>query len=194
MTSMDRWAVMLSVAKRIRPAFIGIVALLCANAALIALGWLAVLEAPAVDVPIAKTAWTPPSLDLPTVATDRAGAAEPDDPVLARPIFFPARKPFEPPPVSEAVEPPKPPPPDPVFVVDGIILAAGIRKVHARRPQEADGQWYKMGEIIDGWKIIQIDPLGIILEQADRKFTARLYESDSSAFQTVRRHSRRAAQ
>jgi hypothetical protein len=191
---MDRLAAMLSVVKGATVAIIGIAALLCANAALIALGWLAASEAPLSFDPVAESSWTAPDLDTPPTAMEHARVPEQDDPVLARPIFFPTRKPFVPPPVSEVSAPPKPPPPDPVFVVDGIMLTGGARKVHLRQPQETDGQWYKTGQVIHDWTIVQIDAAGIVLEQADRRFAMRLYLSDSGSFRTVRRSSRRTAQ
>ena len=190
---MDRLAVMRSVAKRVPPVIAGIAVLLCTDAALVGLGWLAASEAPLSADPIAASNWTLPELDTPPTATEGTPAAEQDDPVLARPIFFASRKPFEPPPVSDAKPPPapKPPPPDPVFVVDGIMLTSGTRKAHLRQPQEADGRWYKMGQVIDDWTIVQIDAAGIVLEQADRRFAMGLYSSDSGAFRAVRRSARR---
>jgi hypothetical protein len=194
---MARLAVMLPVAKGVPPAIIGIAALLGADAALLGLGWHVASEAPLSVDPVAESRWAPPDLDPRPAAMGPARALEPDDPVLARPIFFPARKPFEPPPVSEATPPPappRPPPPDPVFVADGIMLTGSARKAHLRQPQEIDGQWYTMGQVIDGWTIVQIDAGGIVLEQADRKFEMGLYSDASSAFRKVRRSSRRAAQ
>jgi hypothetical protein len=86
---------------------------------------------------------------------------------------------------------PKPPPPDPAFLVDGIMLTGATRKAHLRQPQETDGQWYKMGQVIDDWMIVQIDAAGIVVEQADRRFAMGLYASDSAAFGTVSRPYRR---
>jgi hypothetical protein len=187
---MDRLAVMRSVAKRVP--IVGIAVLLCTDAALVGLGWLAASEAPLSADPITASNWTLPELDTPPTATEGTPAAEQDDPVLARPIFFASRKPFEPPPVSDTKPPaPKPPPPDPVFVVDGIMLTSGTSKAHLRQPQEADGQWYKIGQVIDDWTIVQIDAAGIVLEQADRRFAMGLYSSDSGAFRAVRRSARR---
>jgi hypothetical protein len=190
---------MRSVAKRFPPAVVGVAVLLCTDAALVALGWL-VASAPPLNVDhIAESKesnWTSPQLDTPPVAREHARVADQDDPVLARPIFFSSRKPFEPPPVSEVSPPPapKPPPPDPVFVVDGIMLTAGGRKAHLRQPRESDGRWYKMGEVIDDWTIVQIDAAGIVLEQADRRYAMGLYSSLSGAFRTARWPSRRTRQ
>lgn len=186
---MDRFTVMLSVVKRVRPAIIRIAVLFCLDASLIALGWIAASEAPLGVDPIAERSWASPDLDTPPSATGHARAPEQYDPVLARPIFFPSRKPFEPPPAQAATPPPaapKPPPPDPGFVVDGIMLTSGARKAHLRQPQEIDGRWHETGQVIDGWTIMEIDAAGIVLEQADRRFAIRLYSSDSSAFRVER--------
>ena len=184
---------MRSAAKRVPPVIAGIAVLLCTDAALVGLGWLAASEAPLSVDRIAASDWTLPELDAPSTATKHAPTVERDDPVLARPIFFASRKPFEPPPVSDTKPPPapKPPPPDPVFVVDGIMLTSSTRKAHLRQPQETDGQWYKMGQVIDDWTIVQIDAAGIVLEQADRRFAMGLYSSDSGVFRAVRRSVRR---
>jgi hypothetical protein len=66
----------------------GIAALLCLDAALVALGWLAASESPLNVDPIVETNWTSPALDTPPAASEYARIADQDDPVLARPIFF----------------------------------------------------------------------------------------------------------
>jgi hypothetical protein len=183
---------MLSVVRGGALAIIGIAALLCANAGLVALGWRTVLAPLEVDG-TEEGGRTLPDVEPLRIATRHARATEQDDPVLARPIFFASRKPFEPPPVSEATmppPPPKPPPPDPVFVVDGIILTGGLRKAHIRQPHEVDGQWYEMGRIIDGWAIVQIDQTGVVLSQEGQIFAMHLYSSDTGAFRIVRQSSR----
>lgn len=186
---------MLSLVKRVPPAIVGIAVLLCLDAALIAFGWIAVSEVPLSVDPIAGSGWTSPDLATPPSAAGHARAPELNDPVLARPIFFPSRKPFEP---AQAATPPpaapRPPPPDPVFVVDGIMLTGGARKAHLRQPRETDGRWHQMGQVIDGWTIVQIDTAGIVVEQADRRLAIRLYSSDSGAFRMVRQSSPRTAQ
>jgi hypothetical protein len=187
---MDRLVAMRSVVKRVPPVIVGIAVLLCIDAALVALGWLAASEPPLSVDPIAESNWASPVLDTPPAATERARAVEQDDPVLARPIFFASRRPFEPPQEVNPPPAPKPPPPDPVFVVDGIMLTGGARKAHLRQPQETDGRWYEMGQVIDDWKIVQIDAAGIVLEQAERRFAMGLYSSHSAAFRTVGRSSR----
>ena len=188
---MDRYAVMLLFVKRVPPAIIGIAALFCLDAALITFGWIAASEVPVIVDPVAEGSWTSPDLDTPPATTEHARAPEQNDPVLARPIFFASRKPFEPPPPAAAA---KPPPPDPTFVVDGIMLTGGARKAHLRQPHEVDGHWHATGQVIDGWKIVQIAAAGIVLEQADRRLAMHLYSSGSRAFRMERLSSRRTAQ
>jgi len=183
--------------KRIPPAIVGIAVLFCLDAALITFGWVAASEVPVRVDPTAEGSWTSLDLDASPATTGHARAPEQNDPVLARPIFFASRKPFEPPPAQAATSPPaapKPPPPDPTFVVDGIMLNGGARKAHLRQPHEIDGEWYGTGHVIDGWKIVQIDAAGIVLEQADRRLALHLYPSDSPAFRMERLSSRQAAQ
>ena len=181
---------MQSAGKRILPAIVGIAVLLSIDAALVALGWLGASEPPLSVDAVVETNWTSPALDRPPAASEYARVADQDDPVVARPIFFASRKPFEPPPEVNPPPAPKPPPPDPVFVVDGIMLTGGARKAHLRQPQETDGRWYEMGQVIDDWKIVQIDAAGIVLEHAERRFAMDLYSSDSAVFRTVGRSSR----
>jgi hypothetical protein len=193
---MDRLIVMPSVVKRVPPAIIGIGVLLCLDAALIAFGWTAASEVSLSDDPIAEGSGTLPDLDTLPSSTGHARVPEQNDPVLARPIFFPSRKPFEPPPQAVAPPPaaPKIRPPDPVFVVDGIMLTGGAGKAHLRQPREVDGRWHEMGQVVDGWTIVQIDAAGIVLEQADWRVAIRLYSSDSRGFRMIRQSSRRTAQ
>jgi hypothetical protein len=179
---------MLSLIRRASTVIIAVAGLLCLNGALIAFGWIAVSEAPLSVDPIAGREWTPPDPATPPSAARHAGAPEPTDPVLARPIFFPSRKPFEPS-IAALPTPPRPPPPDPTFVIDGIMLTSAERKAHVRQLHEIDGRWHQTGEAIDGWMIVQIDAGGIVVEQAERKLAIRLYSSDARAFQVVRQSS-----
>jgi hypothetical protein len=185
---------MLSVSKRVPAEVIGIAVLLCLDAGLVAFGWIAASKVPLSVDPIAEANWTAPDIDTASSATEYARAPQENDPVLARPIFFASRKPFEPPPAQASTPPPKPPPPDPVFVVDGIMLIGDARRAQLRQPQEVDGQWYETGQVIDGWTIVQIEAAEIVLDQAERKFEMRLYSSEPSAVRMVRRTSRRTAQ
>ena len=97
---------MLSLIRRASPAIIGIAALLCLDAALIAVGWIAVSEEPLSVDPTAEDHWTSPDLATRPLTTGQDRVPELNDPVLARPIFFQSRKPFEP---SAAPPPPRPP-------------------------------------------------------------------------------------
>jgi hypothetical protein len=191
---MDRFKVMRSVVKRIPPAIIGIGVLLCLDAALIAFGWIATSEVPLGVNPVAEESWTPPDLDAPPPSEEHARRPEQNDPVLARPIFFPSRKPIEPPPQAAAPAVPKTRPPDPTFVVDGIMLTSRASRVHLRRLQEVDGRWHETGRVIDGWKIKRIDATGIELEQGEWTFAIHLYSSDSRAYRIVRQSPHGAAQ
>lgn len=186
---MDPFTVMPSAAKRIRPALIAIAGLLGLDGALIAFAWLAATDPPPSLAGLAESHWTPADLEPPiATTTEEALGPEQDDPVLQRPIFFPSRRPFEPPPAQVAATPPappKPPPADPTFVVDGILLSGPSRRAHVRQPHELDGRWHEAGHVIDGWKIVAIDATGIVLEQEDKSFAMYLYASDASAISTI---------
>jgi hypothetical protein len=194
---MEPFTVMLSAAKRVRPAIIAIAGLLGLDGALIALTWLVATAPPPSVAAVAQGSWTPPDLDPPVAATAEGLSPEQNDPVLQRPIFFASRRPFEPPPAEVAATPPappKPPPADPSFVVDGILLSGSSRRAHLRQPHELDGRWHEAGQVIDGWRIVAIDATGIVLEQEDKSFPMYLYASDASAVPTVGQSAQRLAQ
>jgi len=180
------------VAKRAPVKIIGVAGLMCLDAALIAYGWMEAADVASIDGPIADGDWTPPPFDAPTPTSGQSAEPARDDPVLARPIFFATRRPFEPPPAPVAAKPPPPPLADPGLVVDGVILAGGARKAHVRRPPDVDGHWHEAGQVIDGWTIAEIDAAGIVLEQAGRRLAIGLYPTDSRAFKVERLPSRPA--
>ena len=183
---MGRFAIMQRAIKRVHASIAGIAILLCLDAALVALGWIATREGALTDGPAVGENWTPPDFDTLPMA---AGQPIQDNPVLTRPIFFTSRKPFEPPPAREAASPPTvsaPPPSDPILLVDGIVLTSRSRKAHVRRPAEVDGRWHEAGQVIDGWTIVEIDAVGILLEQSGRRVPVRLYPTEPRAFRTGR--------
>jgi hypothetical protein len=146
-----------------------------------------------IDSEMAERPWIAPSVDAPIASTGTIPEASNDDPTLLRPIFFASRKPFEPP-LQRATPPAptaRPPPSDPALVVDGIVLTGKARRAYLRPPAEADGRWHETGEVIAGWTVAEIDRTGIVLEQADRRFSIQLYPTDLPAFKMERRQNSR---
>jgi hypothetical protein len=189
---MDRFAIMPSIIERIPSRVIGIAALMCLDAGLIAGGSMVISETAPIDNEVAERPWIAPSPDPPIPSTGKTPAASSDDPALMRPIFFASRKPFEPPPQTAKAAAPaaRPPPSDPALVVGGIVLTAKTRRAYLRRPAEADGRWHEAGQVIDGWSLAEIDHTGIVLEQAGRRFPIQLYPADLRAFKLERPSSR----
>jgi hypothetical protein len=171
---------------------IGIAALMCLDAGLIACGSLVISETAPIDSEAAGRPWTEPPPDAPIASAGKISEASNDDPALVRPIFFASRKPFEPPP--QRATPPaavaRPPPSDPALVVGGIVLTAKARRAYLRRPAETDGRWHETGQVIDGWTVAEIDRTGIVLEQAGRRLPIPLYPTDLRAFKLERPNSR----
>jgi hypothetical protein len=165
--------------ERMSPRVVGVGALLCLDAGLIAFGWAALSQPIPADDAAGQTPWAAPALDARSADGKKPPAAA-DDPIVMRPVFFASRKPFEPaaPQVQAAAPAAKPPPPPPTLVVDGIVLTAKLRKAHLRRPTDADGQWHEVGQVIEGWTVAEIDGGGVVLESTGRRFPLRLYPTD----------------
>ncbi|WP_334503287.1 hypothetical protein [Bradyrhizobium sp. AZCC 1678] len=144
-------------------------------------------EPAAIDSEVERP-WIAPPPDAPIASAGKKSEASSDDPTLMRPIFFASRKPFEPPPQRATPPAPtaRPPPIEPTLVVGGIVLTAKARRAYLRRPAEADGRWHETGQVIDGWTVAEIDRTGIVLEQADRRFSIQLYPTDLRAFRLER--------
>src|SRR5262245_44386612 len=184
----DRCPAMPPPAKHARHPLIAIAALVCLDAGLLACGWAALSGGIPTNDAAAHDNWAPPDFNAPQQASGRLRQAADDEPILARPIFFASRKPFElaaprataPPPAVSA------PPPDPNLVVDGIVLTGKSRRAHMRRSTEADGRWHEPGQIIDGWTVTDIDASGVVLEQAGRRLPFRMYPTDPRAFKRER--------
>jgi hypothetical protein len=108
---------------------------------------------------------------------------------LKKPLFEPARSPFEakplaPPPVPEIlsiVEPPPPQPQLPAAQVQFDLLIKGVFKSSVRdqvlvvSTEQPDGNWQTVGDIVAGWKIIKISEAGAKFEAAGQIRELKLY-------------------
>jgi len=177
-------------ANRARRPLIAIGALVCLDCALLAFGWATLAGGGPTRVAAAHDGWAPPDFAAPPPASPRPWETEDDEPILARPIFFASRKPFEATAARETAPPPppvvSPPPPDPNFIVDGIVVTAKSRRVFLRRSTDAEGRWHELGQIIDGWTVTEIDAGGVVLERDGRRLPFRMYPTDPRAFRRER--------
>ena len=118
----------------------------------------------------------PPSPE-PPLALDVL-TTEPDAPFRAtalasKPLFMPGRAPpaapAPPPPPTVVSRPEPPPPPPPAYVVSGIVISAGIRRV-LLRTDPASGQWLSQGQVTkEGWTVAVVEPDTVILRHGKRE-------------------------
>jgi hypothetical protein len=161
---------------------IAVSALLAVNGALGVSAW-KLATAPTVDIeipaPIQPT--TKPSAFVSTPLVSDAAA---EDPILARPIFDPTRRPFvaSPPPPPPPQAPPPPAAPVVMPLLDGVILTESTRKALIRLAGEADGSWLQVGELAGRWKVARIEPSLVELEVEGQRFELPLYPSGEPAF------------
>jgi hypothetical protein len=112
----------------------------------------------------------PIALDVLTAKPDAAFQAT----VLAsKPLFMPSRAPpaaiAPPPPPAVVSRPEPPPPPPPAYLVSGIVISAGIRRV-LLRTDPASGQWLSQGEVTkEGWTVAVVEPDTVILRHGKRE-------------------------
>jgi hypothetical protein len=97
-------------------------------------------------------------------------AAQPLDGLAAtreRPLFSPTRRPPPPPPppVVRAPEPPPPPPPPNITLV-GIVMDGEEARALVRTPSTI--MHARIGDDIEGWKVVQIEGRKLVLSLGDR--------------------------
>jgi hypothetical protein len=119
------------------------------------------------------------------LAVLRAGDPPPFEPaaLVARPLFSPSRSPPVPTPASVVPEAPPAPvlavsleqPPDPAYVVGGVVISPAFRKVLLRAEGWAKGRWLREGESTpEGWTVSQISAAKVILARAKRELSLPL--------------------
>jgi len=103
------------------------------------------------------------------------------DALVARPLFSASRRqPVQPEPVVEpppnpisSAPPPEEPPPS--YIVGGLIVSDGVRKILLKREQREAAKWLSQGEMTgEGWTIVSIKTDGAILERGGREFAVPL--------------------
>jgi general secretion pathway protein N len=109
-------------------------------------------------------------------------AAQPLDGLSAtreRPLFSPTRRPPPPPPppVVRAPEPPPPPPPPNVTLV-GILMDGEEARALVRTPSTI--MHARIGDEIEGWKVVQIEGRKLVLSRDDRLAEVWMFTGDRS--------------
>ena len=133
------------------------------------------------DLDVAEGAvWNPQlSSNLEKVAT-----AKPIDAyrqILARPIFFKSREPFNPapaPPPPVVVAMPAPVVVDPGLVLGGVMIKNGMKTAYVFNRASTSGAWANEGDEVLGWQIRSISGTGARLEQSGRSIELQLYPKE----------------
>jgi len=118
-----------------------------------------------------------PSIDLParpTVTSLHMVAAEPLGPVLRKPLFNIGRSPLppEPPAPPEAVADATPPPPPPTLV--GTIARRQGGGVALVKYSAGETAALRVGEEVDGWRLVSVGESQAVLDQGGRRETVTL--------------------
>jgi hypothetical protein len=98
------------------------------------------------------------------------------DALVARPLFSATRRPratvdpvVEPTPEIVSIAPPPEEPP-PVYIVGGVIVSTGVRKILLRRELREPAKWLSQGEMTgEGWTIASIRSDGVVLKRGERE-------------------------
>ncbi|HEY7765782.1 MAG TPA: hypothetical protein VIB38_12395 [Aestuariivirgaceae bacterium] len=106
-------------------------------------------------------------------------------PILARPLFFESRRPFEAPAAKVEIAPQPAEPPIPIIAVEtlmlkGILLGSGSSKALIASPANPSGIWVAVGAEIEGWKIEVITRADVRLVQQQQRAVLPLYRRDAS--------------
>ncbi|UTD26557.1 hypothetical protein [Bradyrhizobium sp. WD16] len=159
-------------------------ALVCVNAALLGLGWVMSERGASRDSFESGAAPSRMATGITPSAPVKRSLSVQEDPILMRPIFFPSRKPFEPPVMAK---PPAPapvasaPPAKPQFILDGVVLAGNLRHAHVRKPSDgAGGRWLDVGKSYDEWTLVDVLPHEARFERNGLRAALRLYPSQTN--------------
>lgn len=93
-----------------------------------------------------------------------------------RPLFSPSRRP--PPPPIARVEPPPPPPPPPQVALMGVVIdGEGVRALIRPGPMQPF-VLVRVGGVVAGWHVTEIEDKRLVLALDDRKATFTLFKED----------------
>ncbi len=166
-----------------------------AAAAMLVLSSFVMLQTPLDLASRTVAPWVPPP-ESQTLQTSVSAEQDNVADVLARPLFMPDRKPFQPPPLPApppqaaapppvVVEPQAPPPapapeapapPPPLnATLKGVLLTNALDKAYLVFPESPDGAWVTVGTDISGWKLTRIAKDQVTLVLGEQKKVLQLY-------------------
>jgi general secretion pathway protein N len=99
-----------------------------------------------------------------------------------RPLFSPTRRP-PPPPASAEAEGPPPPAPPPAVLFSGVIMDTKGALAILRADASARATYVRVGDVVSGWKVGQIERRKLTLSLDGRSATFTLFDHDKSPVQ-----------
>ena len=107
---------------------------------------------------------------------------------LARPLFFPSRRPMEaqskPVKLAKTAIPstPKADKVVPASALDlrGVVVTDTIRRAFIISPKRAGGRWYSVGAVIGGWTLQAVDRESVALKSNSNLINLRIFDFDES--------------
>ena len=102
--------------------------------------------------------------------------------LLERPLFSRTRRPYVPPQLPPAEEPPAAPEvilSEPQLTIQGIFIRGEIRQALILSAENPSAVWISEGENISGWMLAEIKPNELILLAGTRRRTIELYVEKS---------------
>jgi hypothetical protein len=93
-----------------------------------------------------------------------------------RPLFTRGRRPPAALGAVHVAAPPPPPPPSPKLALFGILVEGGEASAVVRGAPAEKAVHVRVGDEIDGWKVVQIAERQIVLSQDDRSITFTMFD------------------
>jgi hypothetical protein len=127
--------------------------------------------------------WTPTGLAPADTVIGAAGAVSFSD-TLARPLFQPSRRPFDPNSIVASTAPISPPAaapqpveqlPPPQFSAKAIVFNGPSRLALIAKPELAEGKWLTTGAVLDGWRVEEIAERAVTLKSGAQIQIIKLY-------------------
>ena len=158
-------------AKRLSPLMLAALSLLSVTTTLSALFFLRALIGLDESAPSATPDWRPPSASF---LNSPASAPPPTDvQTVTRPVFAKSRRPV--PKVGAAPAPENRTGPPPALTVQAIVLSNGASRAYLVGHGGANGEWYLVGQLVDGWTIAEMRASEVTLKSGERTATLPLY-------------------
>ena len=120
---------------------------------------------------LATAEWRPPSAAL--TASLPASFSATDTQTLTRPIFAKSRRPAAK--SAETVTPKNSAGSPPPLTLQAIVLSNGASRAYLAAPGNANGDWYGVGQLVEGWTISEIRASELTVKSDEQTATLSLY-------------------